>query len=273
MPNVNYVALHTTEGAQLSGGQKQRIAIARALINNPKILLLDEATSALDSQSEKIVQQALESLQQESNRTTITIAHRLSTIRKCDKVIVLGVGGKIVEQGGYDELLERGGMLAAMHAAQQTSDEAQSHHAEGSGSNGGGGNGGVDGPIVLAAESLPTQAAQNDESDTLDPASSKHSSDHAGVDSNIAADKGGAFGTAGDGTVSSNAAHAPVATMNYKKEEGDVDIKTEHGESNVTGATQKKEEEGVEKEEEEEEEEEEATGMFKWAMKQSRRVI
>jgi ATP-binding cassette subfamily B (MDR/TAP) protein 1 len=107
-------------GAQLSGGQKQRIAIARALIDNPQILLLDEATSALDSRSEKVVQAALERLQSESSRTTITIAHRLSTIRKCDQIIVLGTGGKLVEHGTYDSLLAEGGTFAAMHAAQQT---------------------------------------------------------------------------------------------------------------------------------------------------------
>ena len=139
-------------GAQLSGGQKQRIAIARALIDNPKILLLDEATSALDSRSEKVVQTALEKLQQETSRTTITIAHRLSTVRKCDKIIVLGVGGTILEQGGYDELLARGGMLAAMHAAQQTSDDAASLAADGTEEGGSGG---------VQANSLDGSAAEN----------------------------------------------------------------------------------------------------------------
>jgi ATP-binding cassette, subfamily B (MDR/TAP), member 1 len=96
-------------GEKLSGGQKQRIAIARAILKNPNILLLDEATSALDSESEKIVQEALDKVVALKRRTTIIIAHRLSTIRKADKICVVS-GGKIAEQGTHAELLALGGI-------------------------------------------------------------------------------------------------------------------------------------------------------------------
>ncbi|WP_420151826.1 ABC transporter ATP-binding protein [Spirosoma sp.] len=94
-------------GTKLSGGQRQRICIARAVLNNPPIMLLDEATSALDTESEKLVQDALNNLMK--NRTTLIIAHRLSTIQNADLILVLE-GGKIEEQGSHLELIEKNGL-------------------------------------------------------------------------------------------------------------------------------------------------------------------
>merc|ERR1711937_579649 len=93
-------------GSQLSGGQKQRIAIARVLVGDPKILLLDEATSALDSQSELVVQEALEKIISTKKRTTVIIAHRLSTIRNAD-IIAVVIGGTIVETGTHKKLMKK----------------------------------------------------------------------------------------------------------------------------------------------------------------------
>jgi ATP-binding cassette, subfamily B, bacterial len=91
-------------GVKLSGGQRQRIAIARAFLRNPDLLLLDEATSSLDSESEGLVQQALDTLL--AGRTAIIIAHRLATVRKCDRIYVLQEG-VVTEEGSHEELMRR----------------------------------------------------------------------------------------------------------------------------------------------------------------------
>jgi subfamily B ATP-binding cassette protein MsbA len=92
------------KGVKLSGGQRQRLAIARAIMKNPPILILDEATSALDTESERLVQQALETLM--ADRTVLVIAHRLSTVTNADKIIVLDKG-EIKEMGTHNELMEK----------------------------------------------------------------------------------------------------------------------------------------------------------------------
>lgn len=104
-------------GSRLSGGQRQRISIARAILKNPPILILDEATSALDTESEKLVQEALENLMKD--RTTLVVAHRLSTIRNADLICVLHEG-QIVEQGTHDELLAKNGYYRRLIEMQQS---------------------------------------------------------------------------------------------------------------------------------------------------------
>ena len=99
-------------GARLSGGQRQRLAIARALVRQPKVLILDEATSALDTESERLIQDALDRLMQ--NRTTFVVAHRLSTIRNADRIVVLE-NGRVVEIGSHETLLAQGSVYARMN--------------------------------------------------------------------------------------------------------------------------------------------------------------
>jgi ATP-binding cassette, subfamily B, bacterial MsbA len=109
-------------GMQLSGGQRQRLAIARAVLKNAPILILDEATSALDSDSEMLVQQALEKLM--TTRTTIVIAHRLSTVRRANRIVVL-VDGAVAEEGTHDELLAKNGEYGRLHALQMLEDSGE----------------------------------------------------------------------------------------------------------------------------------------------------
>ena len=104
-------------GNLLSGGQRQRLAIARAIIKNPKILVLDEATAALDNESEKIVQKALDRMQETSPRTTLTVAHRLETVKNCDKIVVLD-GGGVLEEGIHSDLLALKGLYHSLWTKQ-----------------------------------------------------------------------------------------------------------------------------------------------------------
>ena len=108
-------------GVRLSGGQRQRLAIARALLKDAPVLLLDEATSALDSESERLVQEALEALMR--GRTTIVIAHRLSTIERADRIVVLDKG-EVAEIGTHRELLARGGIYMRLYRLQFATGDA-----------------------------------------------------------------------------------------------------------------------------------------------------
>jgi ATP-binding cassette subfamily B protein len=121
-----YETLVGERGYRLSGGEKQRVAIARVILKDPRVLILDEATSHLDSQSEALIQQAMELVMR--GRTSLVIAHRLSTVIGADVILVME-GGRVVEQGRHADLLAQGGAYARLYNTQfnpQSSREAAS---------------------------------------------------------------------------------------------------------------------------------------------------
>ncbi len=123
-----YETITGERGYRLSGGEKQRLAIARVLLMDPRILILDEATSALDTETERLVQDALE--RATHNRTTIAIAHRLSTIHNADVIFGLE-DGKLVEQGTHDELLKLGGLYSRLYVEQFGSGQIEARFTDG----------------------------------------------------------------------------------------------------------------------------------------------
>ena len=118
-----YDTLVGERGVKLSGGQRQRIAIARAILKDPAVLILDEATSSLDTESERLIEDALERLL--VGRTTLIIAHRLSTVRRADRLVVLD-HGRIVEEGTHSALLAEGGLYARLYQQQFREEEVPS---------------------------------------------------------------------------------------------------------------------------------------------------